>query len=121
MRPNDALHLVADVRDLQIVDGEGEYCGIVDDIELDGKPGGDLAVRALLVGPGAYRHRLPKAALWLVSSIAGERIVRVPWNEVKHVTSVVALKRPAAELGLAVSEMKAKAMLPDIGGENASL
>jgi sporulation protein YlmC with PRC-barrel domain len=115
MTPQDRIRLAADLRDLQIIDSEGACCGIVDDVELDGKAGGRLSIAALLVGPGAFRNRLPGSVLWLIHRIAGDRVVRVPWSEVKHITSVVTLARPAAKLGLSKGEDKAKRMLPRIG------
>ena len=115
MTRNDRLHLAADVRDLQIVDSEGEDCGIVDDIELERSKTGDLVVTALLVGPGAWRGRLPGWLLWLVGRIVGDRVVKVPWSDVKHITSRVVLARTAKELGLNRSEARAGALLPGIG------
>ncbi|MFL6845973.1 MAG: PRC-barrel domain-containing protein [Allosphingosinicella sp.] len=100
MKPAGTFGLAADLRDLQIEDSEGTFCGIVDDIELDGKPGGKLTVAALLVGPGAWRGRLPRWAEWLAARLAGNRIVRVPWAEVTGISGVVALRRTAHELGL---------------------
>lgn len=120
MTPNDRLHLAADVRDLQIVDRDDEYCGIVDDIELERNDRGELVVTALLVGPGAWRNRLAAPLLWLIRRIAGERIVRVPWSEVKHITSRVALDKTARELGLNRSEERAATLLPKIGAIGAS-
>ena len=35
-------------------------------------------LKALLVGPGAYRGRMPGWLFWLVGKIAGDRIARVP-------------------------------------------
>jgi sporulation protein YlmC with PRC-barrel domain len=119
--PNGAFHLVADIRDLEIVDCDGEICGIVDDIELDGQAGGPLALTALLVGPGAYRDRLPKFVLPLVHFIAGNRMTRIPWSEVRRITSVVTLASTAKQLGLTKSEAKAARMLPSMGGKDASL
>ena len=121
MKPDGRLRLAADVRDLQIVDSDGHYCGIVDDIELDGKVGGKLVPAALLVGPGAYRNRLSAPALWLIHRLAGDRIVRVPWSEIAHITSVVSLKQPGSALGLAKSEEKAKRLLPKVGEMDASV
>jgi sporulation protein YlmC with PRC-barrel domain len=119
MTPNGRLHLIADVRDLQIVDRDGEYCGIVDDVELEGKAGETLAIAAILVGPGAWRHRLPRAALWPVRWIAGSGIVRIAWSDVKTISSTVRLKRTAKELGLSRSEAKAGRLLPGKGGVDA--
>jgi sporulation protein YlmC with PRC-barrel domain len=115
MKPTGRMRLAADVRDLQIVDSQGGYCGIVDDIELDGKAGEALRPVALLVGPGAYRHRLGRIPLAIVHWIAGDRVVRVPWDEIEHITSVVTLRRTARELGLAKSEDRARKLLPRIG------
>ena len=119
MKPTDRLHLAADVRDLQIVDSEGQCCGIVDDIELEGKAGGELRVTAILTGPGAWRGRLSRPVLWLAQHIAGKRLARIPWSEVKHITSVVTLAKSAEVLGLTREEDKAAALLPRIGSVDA--
>jgi len=121
MKPDGRLHLVADVRDLQIIDSEEENCGIVDDLAFEGAPGGKLKLAAILVGPGTYRGRLPRWLAWLAVRIAGDRIVRVPWSEVKTIGSVVRLKRSARELGLGVVERRAAALLPRHGGLDASV
>jgi sporulation protein YlmC with PRC-barrel domain len=115
MKPTGRLHLIADLRDLQIIDCNEENCGIVDDLELDGKPGGKLKVRAILVGPGAYRGRLPRWAAWLVTRIAGDRVVRVPWDEIETITSVVLLRRSAQELGLGRADRRLTALMPKLG------
>ena len=115
MTPTGPLRLAADVRDLQIIDSQGNYCGIVDDIELEGKVGGKLAPAALLVGPGAYRHRVGRLPLRLIHMIAGDHMVRVPWSEIEHITSVVTLRRSAEALGLATTEERARQLLPRIG------
>ena len=51
MKPDSNLKLVGELRDLQIVDVTGRRCGIVDDVELAGRPGARLRLKALLVGP----------------------------------------------------------------------
>jgi sporulation protein YlmC with PRC-barrel domain len=121
VKPTDRLHLVADVRDLQIVDSEGACCGIVDDIELEGEAGGTLAVKALLVGPGAWRGRLSRPLLWLLQRLAGKHVVRVPWSQVKQISSTVTLASTARQLGLARSEERARRMLPKLGSSDAPL
>ena len=121
MKPDGRLHLVADVRDLQIVDSDEWNCGIVDDLELEGAPGGKLKLTAILVGPGTYRGRLPRWLAWLITRIAGDRIVRIPWNEVETIGSVVRLKRSAQALGLGTAERRAAAILPRHGGLDASV
>jgi sporulation protein YlmC with PRC-barrel domain len=119
VKPDDRLNLVADLRDLQIEDSDGLNCGIVDDVEFEGKPGGPLALAAILVGPGAYRRRLPGWASWLVGKVAGNGVVKVPWREVKSIGSIVRLARPAKQLGLARSEAKAGRPIAWLGGGDA--
>jgi sporulation protein YlmC with PRC-barrel domain len=113
------LRLLTEVRDLQILDSRMHDCGIVDDVELEGGPGEGLRVKALLVGPGAYRGRLPRWAMALVRLVAGDRCVAVPWDEIEEVTAIVWLKEPAESYGLNVAEHRARRMLPGIGGMDA--
>jgi sporulation protein YlmC with PRC-barrel domain len=117
VKASGRLKLVGGVRDLQIVDAEGVHCGIVDDIELEGKAGGEMRVKALLVGPGGYAERLPSWWMALIRLVAGDGIVRIPWSEVESVTSVVRLASPAAKLGLCRGEDKARRLLPPAGGQ----
>jgi sporulation protein YlmC with PRC-barrel domain len=95
-----AIKLASEVRDLQIVDCEGRNCGICDDIEFEGGPGEPLQVKALLVGPGAYKGRLHRWAFMLVRCVAGARMVRVPWETVDKVTARIYLSETAERLGL---------------------
>jgi sporulation protein YlmC with PRC-barrel domain len=118
MKPAGSLRLAADLRDLQIVDPDGYNCGIVDDIELDGGPGGRLTIAALLVGPGAYRGRLPAWAAALATLLAGKRIVRVPWSAVAGIAGVVKLNRSAGALGLGRAERRAERLLTKYGGRH---
>lgn len=114
MKASGRVQLVAQLRDLQIVDREGAICGIVDDIELSGKPGEALRIKALLVGPGAYAGRLPRWAMALVRLVAGNGCVPVAWEQVERITSVVRLRCKASEAGLARGEGRARRWLPDI-------
>lgn len=116
MKATDRIGLIGEVRDLQIIDVDGCNCGIVDDVELDGEPGGELVIAAVLVGPGAYASRLPRWAMWLVRRVAGGGCVRVPWGEVESITSVLCLRCRADELGLARGEVAAARLLPRVGG-----
>jgi sporulation protein YlmC with PRC-barrel domain len=104
MRRDDPLKLLSEVRDLQIVDRDGRNCGICDDVELDGGPGEALKVAALLVGPGAYGHRLPN---WLsrgIVKLAGHRVTRVPWSAVDKISGRIYLAVLAETLGLRKTE-----------------
>jgi sporulation protein YlmC with PRC-barrel domain len=51
MTPKSPIKLVGELLDLPLLDSEGRYCGIVDDVELEGEPGRALALKGLLVGP----------------------------------------------------------------------
>lgn len=113
------VRLLTQVRDVQIVDRNDHDCGIVDDLELEGGPGEGLRVTAVLVGPGAYRARLPRWAMRLVALVAGDRVVRVPWGQVAYVSSTIQLEKPASAYGLAEAEERARRLLPGIGAVDA--
>ena len=115
MKPNDPIKLVADLLDLPIVDKDERYCGIVDDVEFTGGPGKEARIRALLVGPGAYRGRLPRWAFWLVRKIAGDRITRVPIDQVEKIHTVVTLKCRAEDVGLHQVEDRVRGWIPKVG------
>lgn len=104
MRRDDPLKLLSEVRDLQIVDKEGLNCGICDDVELEGGPGELLKVAALLVGPGAYAHRLPRWASRLIAKLAGHRVTRVPWSAIERISGRIYLSVTAEALGLRKTE-----------------
>jgi sporulation protein YlmC with PRC-barrel domain len=115
------MDLAADVRDLQIVDANGEYCGIADDLVFDGKPGKAARVTAILVGPGTYGARLPRWMAWVAGLIAGHKIVHVPWAEVERIDSVISLKSRAGALGLGGAERRAGRLLKRTGMPDALL
>ena len=115
MKPSDRIKLVSQLLDLPLIDSDGNYCGIVDDIELDGSPGKKTHLAALLVGPGAYRGRMPGWAMRLVRLVAGDRVTRVPIGEVEGIRSFVQLRRTARELGLDKTEAKTARWIPREG------
>jgi hypothetical protein len=89
------LKLVSEVRDLQIVDRDQHNCGVCDDVEFEGGPGGALAIKALLVGPGAMQPRLP---IWLARVTAwcvGRKMARIPWEDVESTSGRIVLKTSA--------------------------
>ena len=115
MRPDGRIKLVSELLDLPISDVEGKYCGIVDDVEFAGGPGKALELKALLVGPGAYRARLPGWAMWVVKRVAGERVTRIPLDQVRSIKSTVHLKCSGRDLGLHRSESAAARWIPHEG------
>jgi len=74
-----------------------------------------MRVTALLVGPGAYKGRLPGWTYWLVRKIAGDRVSRVPTGQVIEVGSVVKLKCAGEELGLHRTEDAVSRWIPRRG------
>ena len=115
MKPSDRIQLLSALYDLPLLDKEGSYCGVVDDVRLDGWAGGKLRVAAILVGPGAYAGRLPAWAHRLVTWIAGDRVTTVAWSQVEKVGSAVQLKGTANQLGLHVAENKVRKLIPKGG------
>ncbi len=112
MTPNGPIKLVSELLDLPLIDREGKYCGIVDDIELSGSPGKPLKVKGLLVGPGAYAGRLPAWATWLVRLVVGDGVTRVPLEKVRTIGAAVHLNCRGEELGLQKNEDRAARWIP---------
>ena len=115
MTPSSMIKLVSELLDLPLIDSDGKYCGIVDDVELSGTAGKQLKLKALLVGPGAYSARLPGWAMTLVRAIAGDRVTRVPIKSVRTIGAAVQLACPARDLGLHKSEIQAGRWIPKKG------
>jgi sporulation protein YlmC with PRC-barrel domain len=115
MKPTAPLKLVSELLDLPIVDREGRSCGIVDDIEFAGAPGEEAWIESLLVGPGAYRGRLPRWLFWFVRKIAGDRVARVPLDEIDTIGPVVRLKCAARDVKLHIVEDKVRQWIPRKG------
>ena len=108
MKADMSLKLLSEVRDLQIVDSEGLNCGICDDIEFEGKVGERLIVRGLLVGPGTYRNRLPKWISCVITSVAGQSVVHVPWSAIEKISGRIYLCEPATSLRLRTTEISSQ-------------
>jgi sporulation protein YlmC with PRC-barrel domain len=85
------------VLDHQIVDSDGQNCGKVDDLVIAGIGSGSPEVVEILVGGNAWRTR---GLLGRLAARIGGTAVHVPWTEVDSITSILRLKRPAAELRL---------------------
>src|SRR5206468_5429854 len=115
MRPESPIKLVSELLDLPLFDVDENYCGVVDDVELEGVPGKPLKLKALLVGPGAYSGRLPGSAIWVVTKLAGSRLTRVPIDKVRTINSAVHMECAGRDLGLHKSETAAARWLPRWG------
>ena len=94
------LDMVRQVLDRQVVDANNVPCGKVDDLELAGKAGAELKIKAILIGGSAASDRLPELARIIVQKIFGKKSVTVPWQEVSVITDHIKLKSTARELKL---------------------
>jgi hypothetical protein len=113
----DSIDLGLNVLDHQLLDAEERRCGKVDDLALEGGPGGDLELVAILCGPGVWRGRaglVGRFAAWL----GGGSRVRIPWSEVDHVASHVKLRRGAAELRLGRGDDRLRPYIEKIPGSD---
>ena len=108
------LDLAFGLLDHQIVDSDGRRCGKVDDLSIEGGPGETPVVTAILVGPGAWRGRGQVARL--ASRLAGNAVVRVPWETVDDVKSAVKLGKKARELGLGRGDDRAARWIERLPG-----
>ncbi|MFD1612024.1 hypothetical protein ACFSCW_09450 [Sphingomonas tabacisoli] len=115
MTPTDSPKPAAELLDLPILDKNGRYCGIVDNIEFAGGSEGTATMTALLVGPGAWVGRLPRWGMALVRLVAGERMVRVDIAHVERIASAVQLDCPASELGLGRIDDRLRSAMPKWG------
>jgi len=111
------LHLGRNVLDHQLLDRDGRRCGNVDDLAIEGGPGGRAEIVAILAGPGYWPQRggwIGRLAGW----IGGSRRIRVPWTEVSKVDSAVHLKRSAADYGLGRGDDRLRPLFEKIPGAN---
>jgi sporulation protein YlmC with PRC-barrel domain len=113
MTPDSPIKLVSELLDLPLIDSEGCFCGIVDDVEFAGEK--KLKLKALLVGPGAYEGRMPGWTFRLVRMIAGDGLTRVPMEMVHTIGTAVKLECPARDLGLNKGEAAAGRWIPRWG------
>lgn len=100
------MDLVYRVLDDQLVDVEGRRCGRADDLEFEGGVGGSPRLRAILSGSGAWHNRMPRplrgfGARIFGTGVSGKDVIRVPWEQVDEIGSVIKLRAKASELGLA--------------------
>lgn len=112
----DYLDIVRSVLDHEVVDVNDVPCGVVDDVELEGEPGGELKVTALLVGAGAWAERLPRVFGVVAKKIFGGQRTRVPWDEVWIVGERIKLKSRASEVRLGRADSRASKIVEKLPG-----
>ena len=89
MRESTDVDIALSIFDHQLVDGDGQNCGKVDDLEITGLDSDSPEVAEILVGGNAWRSRGVLGRL--AARLSGDA-VHVPWGEVGAVTSVVTLR-----------------------------
>jgi hypothetical protein len=113
----DSIDLGLNVLDHQLLDSQDRRCGKVDDLALEGGPGEELELVAILCGPAVWRARagaLGRIAAW----IGGGGRVRVAWEEVAGVGSHVKLRKRADELGLGRGDDRLRPYVEKIPGSD---
>ena len=95
MKARAETHAAHELLDHEIVDADGNPCGMVDGLEIEGT-GAQARVVGLLVGPGAWLPRLPALPRVVARWLFGERVVRIPIEAVADVSEVVSLKKPSS-------------------------
>jgi sporulation protein YlmC with PRC-barrel domain len=110
------LDIARQVLDRQLVDANNVPCGKVDDVEVEGGAGGELKIKALLVGNGVASDRLPELCKSISRQIFGERVVRIPWSEVSSITDHIKLTSRAEELGLGEGNSIASRIISKLPG-----
>jgi hypothetical protein len=114
---SDELDIALGVLDHQLLDSTGRRCGNVDDLAIEGEPGNDAEVVAILSGPGVWPQRagvLGRIAAW----IGGGSRVRVPWEDVDGVESHLRLKKEAPEYGLGRGDDRVRPWIERIPGSD---
>ena len=96
---SEELDLALGILDHQLLDSEGRRCGKVDDLAIEGGPGEEAEVVAILSGPALWRGRAGLLGR-IAARLGGDGRVRIPWSEVAEVESHVRLKKRAPDYGL---------------------
>jgi sporulation protein YlmC with PRC-barrel domain len=108
------VDLVRDVLDHEIVDADGVPCGMVDDVELAGGPGGPLRIEGLVIGPGAWAERLPGPLARLARALGARGQTRIPWREVIVTADRIRLRSSAEDLGLGAADRRMQRWLSKV-------
>ena len=105
------LYLGLHLLDRQLVDREGRLAGKVDDLELEQRDDGRLAVTGILAGPGVLAQRMGRRRFgpWLQQAVARlvdghPSIQRIPLTRVTNIGNHVDLAVDRHELATFATE-----------------
>jgi sporulation protein YlmC with PRC-barrel domain len=115
MRENE-MDVAYRLLDDELVDRDGRRCGRVDDVAIEGEPGGPAHISAILSGEGIWRERLPRPLRAIARRLMGDDYVTVPWERVQDITEAVHLKAQATELGLGRGDDLVRPLIERIPG-----
>src|SRR3954462_4187510 len=91
--------------DRQLIDSDGRRCGKVDDLAIEGEPGGPATAVAIVSGPGAWRAGKHGPIGWLLARVfPGDEPAHGHVETIDSIGVEVRLKLPAGALGLAHGE-----------------
>ena len=114
---SEELDIGLGVLDHQLLDSESRRCGNVDDLAIEGEPGQEAEVVAILSGPDVWRGRAGLLGR-IAARIGGGGRVRIPWDEVTEIESHVRLKKKASEYGLGRGDDRARPWIEWIPGSD---
>jgi hypothetical protein len=114
---SEELDIGLGVLDHQLLDSESRRCGNVDDLAIEGEPGKQAEVVAILSGPDVWRERAGLLGRIAARIGRGGR-VRIRWNEVAGIESHVRLKKKASDYGLGRGDDRARPWIEWIPGSH---
>jgi hypothetical protein len=102
--------------DRQLLDSGGRRCGKVDDLEIEGAPGAEAKVSAIVSGPAAWSSGSRGPLAWLAARVAHADAVRIELDKVESGGAVIELRSSAEELGLGQGDDRAARWLRGLPG-----
>jgi sporulation protein YlmC with PRC-barrel domain len=119
MSDREEMDLALRMLDQQIVDWSGRRCGKVDDIAIDGDPGGKATVRGFFVGRRVTQARRPYLLRLVKGNFPrfGDRDeVEVSWSAISEITHLVKLEDDRETFGLGEGDRRLEPWLAKVPG-----
>jgi sporulation protein YlmC with PRC-barrel domain len=119
MSDRGELDLALRMLEQQVVDWSGRRCGKVDDIAVEGEPGGKATVRGFFVGRRVTQARRPFPLGLLKGNFPrfGDKDeVEIPWSAISEITHLVKLNEDRETYGLGEGDRRLEAWLGKVPG-----